>query len=162
MDTTTIKPTIALFAGSFHPFHIGHLNIVEKAERIFGAGNVHICLGLNPEKMDNVDYVTTIETRCQELRDNLNKPVETYEGFLHDHIQRWEDKGHNVVLIRGLRNGDDLDYERNQMRFIDDFKKNINTTFIVCDIEFEHISSTAIRTLKKFAGTEAVERYLPK
>jgi len=160
MDTIT-KPTVALFAGSFHPFHIGHLNIVEKAERIFGIGNVRICLGLNPEKMDNIDYITTIETRCQELRDKLDKPVETYEGFLHSHIEKWEAKGYNVVLVRGLRNGDDLDYERNQLRFIDDFKKDVNTAFVVCDGEFEHISSTAIRTLKKFAGADVVVQYLP-
>ena len=44
--------TIAIYPGSFNPFHIGHLNIVEKTERIFGKGNVIIAMGINPDKMD--------------------------------------------------------------------------------------------------------------
>lgn len=44
--------TIALFVGSFSPFHKGHLNILEKSEAIFGKGNVVVCFGLNPEKIN--------------------------------------------------------------------------------------------------------------
>ena len=40
--------TIAIYPGSFNPFHIGHLNIVEKTERIFGKGNVVVAMGINP------------------------------------------------------------------------------------------------------------------
>ena len=44
--------TIAVIPGSFNPFTIGHLNIVEKAEAIFGKGNVIIAFGTNPDKVD--------------------------------------------------------------------------------------------------------------
>jgi cytidyltransferase-like protein len=39
--------TIALFVGTFNPFHRGHMNVVEKAEAIFGKGNVYIAFGMN-------------------------------------------------------------------------------------------------------------------
>ena len=50
--------TIALYCGTFSPFHIGHLNIVEKAERVFGKGNVLIAIGINPEKERSIDNIS--------------------------------------------------------------------------------------------------------
>jgi pantetheine-phosphate adenylyltransferase len=41
--------TIAIYPGTFDPFHIGHLNVVEKTERIFGKGSVIIAMGINPD-----------------------------------------------------------------------------------------------------------------
>lgn len=43
--------TIAIYPGSFNKMHIGHINILEKAERIFGRGNVLIAVGVNPDKL---------------------------------------------------------------------------------------------------------------
>lgn len=155
--------TIAIYCGSFNPFHIGHLNIVEKTERIFGKGNVIICFGVNPDKVDpskRAEYVKSVGEKCHELETKLGRQVEVYNGFLHDFITELEKEGNNVVLIRGLRNGDDLDYEVNQMRFINDFKKNVNVVYITCDKEFEHISSSAIRKISEFGGD--VTKYLVK
>ncbi len=44
-----------IYTGSFNPFHKGHLNITEKAERIFGKGNVLIAIGINPAKNKTED-----------------------------------------------------------------------------------------------------------
>lgn len=155
--------TIAIYPGSFNPFHIGHLNIVEKAERIFGKGNVIICFGVNPDKVDplkKAEYIKLVDEKRHELETKLNRQVKVYTGFLHDFISELEKEGNNVVLIRGLRNSGDLDYELNQMRFINDFKKNLNVVYLVCDKEFEHISSSAIRKISEFGGD--VTRYLIK
>lgn len=138
--------TIALYPGSFNPFHIGHLNILYKAERIFGKGNVIIAMGVNPEKTATED----IQTKCKEIEDKLTREVIHYSKFLHELVEDYEKEGYNVVIIRGLRNGADLDYEVNQMRFIDDFKKDMNVVYVTCDKEYEHISSSAIRNLQKF------------
>lgn len=155
--------TIAVFAGSFNPFHIGHLNIVQKAEDIFGKGNVIIAFGVNPDKIDpdkRDSYLKEVVDKCHQLQTKIGRQVEVYKGFLHDFVTELENEGNNVVLVRGLRNGDDLDYEVNQLRFINDFKKGVKTTFIVCDKEYEHISSSAIRKLKEFGGDEVIKKYL--
>jgi pantetheine-phosphate adenylyltransferase len=138
--------TLAIYAGSFNPFHIGHLNIVEKAEKIFGEGNVLIAIGVNPEKSNSGDSLS----RALEISDKIKRPVEVYTTFLHELIEKKEAEGYKVVLIRGLRNGDDLAYEDNQLKFINDFKKNIDVVFFRCDEEFQHISSSAIRNLQSF------------
>lgn len=155
--------TIALYCGTFSPFHIGHLNIVEKSERIFGKGNVIIAMGINPDKaLNDHIYMKKMNVESKKLSENLGREVITYSNFQFQLIEEYEKLGYNVVLIRGLRNGVDLDYEVNQMRFTTDFKKDVNVVYITCDKEFEHISSSAIRKIRDFAGEEFVKNYLVK
>ena len=52
--------------------------------------------------------------------------------------------------MRGLRNSTDFQYEQNQYRYIQELKPDIKIINIFCDKEFEHISSSGIRTLEKY------------
>ena len=144
---------LAIIPGSYNPFTIGHLNIVEKAEAIFGKGNVLICFGVNPSKVEPSkldEYLSKIKDKAEKLKSIINTPTEVYSTFLHEFIESKERDGYDVVVVRGLRNGDDLDYEENQLKFIKDFKSDIKVIFIRCDEEYEHISSTAVRSMEDF------------
>lgn len=154
--------TIAIYCGSFNPFHVGHLNILEKAERIFRRGNVITAIGINPDKVniDDKTYLYEQDTKAKDISQKINRSVITYSKFLHELIEDYEKEGYNVVIIRGLRNGVDLDYEVNQMRFINDFKKDVNVIYITCDQEFEHISSSAIRKIEQFGGPDMIKKYI--
>ncbi len=147
---TQYKPRIGVYAGSFNPFHFGHLNILEKGEKIFD--KVIIAQGINPEKTDN--------RKALDLEVVKYRQSETFVGFLTDYIAQKEKDAH-ITLIRGLRNGADLDYEINQWRFMKDMKPALDIIFIACDDQFEHISSTAIKNLERIR-TGAGEKYLPK
>lgn len=130
------SPKIAVFAGSFNPFHKGHYNVLQKAEKIFD--KVIIAFGKNPEK----------ENRHHKIPNSIkNRQTENYEGLLTDFISSL---GHEVTVIRGLRNSTDFDYEQNQYRYIQELMPDIRIVNIFCDKEFEHISSSGIRTLEKF------------
>ena len=148
--------TIAIYPGSFNPMHIGHLNILEKSERIFGRGNVIIAIGVNPDKQNQLKS----DDEVYLLGQRINREVITYSKFLHELIQDYENEGYNVVIIRGLRNGIDLDYEVNQYRFVEDFKKDVNVIYITCDKQYEHISSSSIRKIEQFGGYEMTKQYL--
>lgn len=130
-------PKIAVFPGSFNPFHKGHYNVLQKAEKIFD--KVIIAFGSNPDKDGMHKWPIPVAIK--------NRQIEYYSGLLTDFIETMEDE---PVVIRGLRNSTDFQYEQNQYRYIQELMPNIRIVNIFCDKEFEHISSSGIRTLEKY------------
>ena len=128
-------------------------------EKIFGYGNIMIAIGVNPSKSPTEQ--SELLERSMKKKKKMDVPVEVYTTFLHELIEKKESEGYHVILVRGLRNGDDLNYEDNQLKFIKDFKKDINVVFLRCDEEFEHISSSAIRALESFRPGSG-DKYLVK
>lgn len=140
---------IAIYPGSFNPFHRGHYNILLKAEAIFD--KVIIARGVNPEKSNPTAPLPEL------IKD---RTIVRYNGLLTDCIEAVaKEYGSNPTVIRGLRNSVDLQYEMNQYRYLQDLKPDIKMVSIFCDKEFEHISSSGIRLLSKY-GDEKVKNYL--
>jgi pantetheine-phosphate adenylyltransferase len=135
------KPKIGIYYGSFNKFHKGHLNILQKAEKIFD--KVIIGRGINSDKNNEIyDLPETLKFH----------QIENYNGLLTDFI---DSLGYETTLIRGLRNSTDLQFEMTQFQYLQDIKPDINIVNIFCDKQFEHISSSAIRSLEKFGkGSE--------
>lgn len=137
---------VGVYAGSFNPFHLGHFNILLKAEKIFD--KVILGFGKNPEKEASNSLIPQelIKRGCD---------IRFYDGLLTDFINSLEFE--NITLIRGLRNSTDLQYELTQYRFLQELKPDIQVISIFCDKEYEHISSSAIRMLMKYRkGSEYI------
>jgi pantetheine-phosphate adenylyltransferase len=134
------QPKIAVYAGSFNPFHKGHYNILQKAEKIFD--KVIVARGENPEKtVDKYPMPSKLKFR----------QLDNYNTLLTDYLNIFN---YPITLIRGLRNSTDFQYEMNQYRYLNDLKPDIRMVSIFCDKEFEHISSTGIRNLEKYGRGE--------
>jgi pantetheine-phosphate adenylyltransferase len=130
------KLKIGIYAGSFNPFHLGHYDILQKAEKIFD--KVIIAKGINPEK-ENDDYKIDLPFH----------QIETFTGLLTEYAKSKSNVA-DYYIIKGLRNGYDLDYEFNQLRWMENLtKENINIVYIPCSNKYGHISSSGIRGLKK-------------
>jgi len=147
----TYTPKIGVYPGSFSPFHIGHLNILEQAEKIFD--KVIIAIGDNPEKNNS----TSISRLAGVLPFH---EVDTYHGLLSDYLKKVAGYA-DVTVIRGLRSGYDLDYEMNQLRILEDCDCQLPVAYFLCSKETTHISSSMIRGMSKF-GNDVVAQYLPK
>lgn len=143
------KPKIALYAGSFNPFHVGHYNILQKAERIFD--KVIIARGNNKQKLLQLSHEwTAVFPEPLKYHQTLE-----YDGLLTDLIKSFD---YDITLIRGLRNALDMQYELTQYRFLQDLMPEIKVVNIFCDREYEHISSSAIRQLNSFG--DKASKYL--
>ena len=150
------KRRIGIYAGSFLPFHVGHLNILRKAEVMFD--KVIVAQGMNPEKKNisrvGIDNVSDILGHHQ---------VEKYSGQLVDFVQSMRNDYCDPCLIRGLRNAYDLNQETNLINFLNEQSdargiKRIPIIYIHCDKEFEHVSSSALRMLEQID----MQRYIPE
>ncbi len=137
----TKKPNIGIYAGSFNPFHIGHRNVLQKAEQIFD--KVIIAKGTN-----YVKQIRDIGWEPYEFPEAISfRQCIQYTGLLTTYM---DNLGYDVTLIRGLRNATDLQYESTQYRFLQDLKPNIKVVSVFCDKEYEHISSSAIKSLVEY------------
>lgn len=141
------RPSVAIYPGSFNPFHKGHLDILKKAERIFD--KVIIVKGVNPDK----EATTTHLPEYLQFHEIIE-----WDGLTTDLIRDIESHS-EVALLRGLRNGKDLDYEVNQIRFMEEMYPRLNVVFIQCSKDLEHVSSSAIRKIQTFSES-AANKYL--
>jgi pantetheine-phosphate adenylyltransferase len=141
IDYVKTRPiTVGVYAGSFNPFHVGHLDVLEQSERMFD--KVVIARGINLAKSTTLSDVFPETLRHRECK--------IYSGFLSTFIKQYESDNPNckTVLVRGLRNEYDLNYEQNLIQLVKDQMPNLTVSFFLCDREHEHVSSTAIRTLE--------------
>jgi pantetheine-phosphate adenylyltransferase len=146
---------VAVFAGSFDPYTIGHEDIFNQAEAVFGKGNVLLALGHNSEKKYDFDREVVIKNSNPEIN------VVSYKGFLDEFVTSLENEGYDVTLVRGLRNGDDLQYEQNQLAFIRDFKPDIKVVYFLSNPNVAHVSSSAVRAIEKM-NKERAEKFKAK
>lgn len=145
------KYSIAIYPGSFNPFHAGHADILIRAEEMFD--KVIIVKGRNPNK----PYVPMQKLEFLESRQVIEYDKNIIKYFMADGPLA----KYNPVLIRGLRNSSDLLYEENYITFCKELHPNLSYCFLLCSKEYSHISSSAIRELENTAP-ELYEKYIVK
>lgn len=151
----TRVPRIGLYAGSFNPFHVGHLSVLREAEKRFDM--VYLAIGCNPEKT----YQSSIMSRAGDFANTLPfHHIEAFEGFLFGLVKKLENDGIDVTVIRGLRTDTDFKKEEADLRFSQDLYPKMKVDFIACEKKYEHISSSAIRQLMSIDNA-AGKKYIP-
>ncbi len=132
---------IAVYPGSFDPWHEGHENILNKALQVFD--KVVVLQGYNPAKLEAKDksYIAALSKYGERVECGL------FNGLFVDVIKGVPFKF--KAIIRGLRNGYDLQYEMNNQYWNEDLGCDIPFMYFICDRKYSHISSTALREFNK-------------
>ena len=143
---------IAIYPGSFNPWHEGHSDILRKALQVFD--KVIISVGRNPEKT-TMEY--KLDLIVQDFKaECLDSRVEMWHftGLLVDHIKKISPTFPIDAVIRGLRNGTDLQFEMNQQYWNEDLGLKVPVVYFICDRRLAHISSSTIRMVAKIKKTD--------
>lgn len=137
---------IAVFPGSFDPFTLGHLSIVQKALPLFD--EIVVGIGENSDKK----YFFPLEDRKKfirfSFRENARVSVESYRGLTVDFCREKQAR----FILRGLRNPADFDFERNIAQMNHALMPELETIFIVTDPDLSAISSTIVREIIRHGG----------
>lgn len=134
----------AIFAGTFDPFTIGHRDIAERAAGLFNS--VIVAVAEDTGKPAAPLSVRT-EIAKSAVQDLNNVTVESFCGLLTDFAKQ---KG-SCVLIRGVRNSADLDYERDLTNVYKSMS-GIESLILISSADCSHVSSSVVRTAAALGG----------
>ena len=132
---------IAVFAGTFDPVTMGHVDVVRRAAPLFD--EIIIAIGVNTAKKTLFSLEKRTEWFERTFSDLSNIRIEHYEGLTVNFCESVGAK----YLLRGLRNGTDFDYEAHIAQLNKSLDSKIETVFMMTSPEFSFISSTLVRDL---------------
>ncbi|MEI5985002.1 MULTISPECIES: pantetheine-phosphate adenylyltransferase [Sphingobacterium] len=137
---------IAVFPGSFDPYTIAHHDLIERALPLFD--KIYVAIGINSSKVGMMDVETRKAAISKLYAGNEKIVVGFYQGLTVDFCR---EVGATVIL-RGVRNNTDLDYENiiAQNNLI--LAPEVETYFLVSRSGKAHISSTIVRDIWKNKG----------
>ena len=137
---------MAICPGSFDPPTDGHINIVERALKIFD--KVTVAVAVNTSK----DAILTPDERVDMLKeifkDYDNVEVDHFEGLLVDYAK----KHGTLTILRGIRNMSDYEYEYQMALANKTLSPELEFLFMMTEGKYSHISSSIIKEVLTFGG----------
>ena len=151
---------IAIYPGSFDPITLGHIDIIERASKLFDEVIVTIAINLTKEPLfNNEERMDMIKDA---IRNTPNVRVATFDGLVVDFAH----KNNATVIIRGLRAISDFEYEFQMALMNRHLDNRITTVFLMPHEAFTYLNSSIIKNVASFGGdinkfvTEYVENKL--
>ena len=137
---------IAIYPGSFDPVTNGHIDIAERALKIFD--KIIVAILHNPIKK----FLFSVEERAEMLKTSFeaypNIEVETFDGLLVDYASKKE----SIAILRGMRAVSDFEYEFQLALMNRRLNREIQTVFLMTGLRWIFTSSSIIKEAAQFGG----------
>jgi pantetheine-phosphate adenylyltransferase len=141
-----MEPVLAIYPGSFDPVTNGHLDLIERAAKLFKG--LVVAVLRNTEKSPLFSLSERLEMLREVASGLPNVEVDSFEGLLTDYARRRQ--AH--VLLRGIRAVSDYEYELQMAMINRKLEPDLETVFMVPAVSYSFISSRLVREIARLGG----------
>lgn len=141
-----MKNKIAVYPGSFDPVTFGHIDIIDRASKIFD----HLIVGVfvNSAKKPMFTLEERVSMLKAVLKGRRNVTIDSFSGLLVDYARHKKTK----VVVRGLRAISDLEHEFQIAGINRTLYREIETVFFMPRQCYSYLSSSVVRDIAHFEG----------
>ena len=136
---------IAIYPGSFDPITNGHIDIINRASKLYD--KLIIAVASNSNKKSLLSKKQRVDILEKSVSSNKIK-IDSFEGLLVDYAN----KQNVYTIIRGLRTLSDFEYEFRMAIMNRNLNSSIETIFLMTDEKYSHISSSSIKEIYLLDG----------
>lgn len=136
----------AVYPGSFDPVTNGHLDIIERASKVFDELVVGVLVNPDKSGLFKIEERVSLIEKCIEHLPNVR--VESFSGLLINLMKKKE----ATVIIKGLRAVSDFEYEFQMALMNNKLDPNIETVFMMTNAKYSYLSSSSIKQVAQFGG----------
>ena len=137
---------VGIYPGSFDPVTNGHIDIIKRSAKLVDTLIVSILENSSKKALFSVEErIQLLEESCKDIE---NLKIESFSGLLVDFAK---EKKANLI-IRGLRALTDFEYELQMAQMNKHLHSEIETIFLVTDVKYSFLSSSAIKEVAQFGG----------
>jgi pantetheine-phosphate adenylyltransferase len=156
MTSPELSPRIAVYPGSFDPITLGHLNVMERASKLFD--RLIVGVGVNVEK----ETLFTPDERHAMIHEATahleNVEIRTFTGLAVSFVRQCGAR----IMVRGVRPITDIAAELTMMMANRRLAPDVETLFMIADGELAHVSSSLIKQIATVASDGELARFLPR
>ena len=142
---------VAIYPGTFDPITFGHIDVIKKSLKLFNRIIVAVSNGENKNYLFNVDERIKIVNKALFSDLKLNKKkikVISFTSLTTDLCKKYKSN----IILRGLRAVSDFEYEFQLAGMNRKLNNNIETLFLMSDVENQIISSRFVKEIVKLNG----------
>lgn len=144
----------AIYPGTFDPLTLGHMDVITRASRIFD--RLVVSVVMNVAKNPLFDIQERVELIRASVAHLPNVEVDSSVELLAEFARKFD----NPVVVKGLRNHVDYEYETTMAVFNRRLDPRLETFFITADQKYTYVSSSAVRQLAAYGAD--LSEYVPE
>ena len=137
---------IAVYPGSFDPITNGHLDVIERASRVYDKIVVGVLSNANKNPLFSIEERVDMIKRVTRHLNNIE--VDSFTGLLVDFAASKQ----ATVIIKGLRTVADFEYEFQMALLNKALNPEFETMFMMTNSKYSYISSSMVKELAGFKG----------
>ena len=144
-------PRTGFYSGSFDPVTLGHTDVILRAAALVDI--LVIGIGVNPGKapmFSEAERVAMLEAETRPISKETGTKIEvvTFSGLAVAAAKA----NRASVIIRGLRDGTDFDYEMQMAGMNGEMSPEIQTVFVAASPDVRHIAANLVRAIAQMGG----------